>query len=130
MSCLKKFIVPAFIILFLFIGIADCKDKKPVILYLFWAEGCPYCAKEKIFLSELKKKYPSLQIKDYDVSVPASVELLKTMSKAYKINPTGVPVTFVGSKALIGFSEKTASQIEEAVNYCLKNICEDPLYKK
>jgi len=131
MSYLKKFIVFVLIaVLFLFISSASGKDKKPVLLYLFWAEGCPHCAKEKIFLSDLKKKYSSLQIKDYEVSLPASIELLRTMSKAYNINPTGVPVTFIGNKAFIGFSEKTASQIEETIKYCLKNTCEDPLYKK
>lgn len=131
MRYLKKFIVLTLIaVLFLFISSASGKDKKPVLLYLFWAEGCPHCAKEKIFLSDLKKKYSSLQIKDYEVSLPASIELLRTMSKAYNINPTGVPVTFIGNKAFIGFSEKTASQIEETIKYCLKNTCEDPLYKK
>lgn len=131
MRYLKKFIFLILIaVLFLFISSASGKDKKPVLLYLFWAEGCPYCAKEKIFLSDLKKKYSSLQIKDYEVSLPASIELLRTMSKAYNINPTGVPVTFIGNKAFIGFSEKTASQIEETIKYCLKNTCEDPLYKK
>ncbi len=94
--------------------------QKNLSFFIFSGQKDVPTAQRKNFLSELKKKYPSLQIKDYDVSVPASVELLKTMSKAYKINPTGVPVTFIGSKALIGFSEKTASQIEEAVNYCLK----------
>ncbi len=131
MSYFKKLIIFTLILLlFVFVSSGYCKDKKPVILYLFWAEGCPHCAKEKIFLSDLKKKYPSLQIKDYEVSIPASIEFLKTLSKAYNITPTGVPVTFVGNKALIGFSEKIASQIEETIKYCLKNTCEDPLYKK
>lgn len=132
MRYLKQFVFFTLILLFfLFISSAYCKNKKPVILYLFWAEGCPYCAKEKIFISNLKKKYPSLEIKDYEVSYnPASIQLLQTMSKAYNINPTGVPVTFVGNKALVGFSEKIASQIEKTIKYCLKNTCEDPLYKK
>lgn len=130
MKQLKRFIIVALIISILFISSGYSENKKPVILYFFWAEGCPYCAKEKYFLSNLKKKYPSLEIKDYEVSYnPAARQLLQTMSKAYNINPSGVPVTFVGNKALVGFSEKTASQIEENIRYCLKTTCGDPLYK-
>lgn len=131
MTYLKKIIIFASVLLlFLSASSAYCKEKKPVILYLFWAEGCPHCAKEKLFLSDLKKKYPLLQVKDYEISLPGSIVLLQTMSKAYNITPRGVPVTFIGNKALIGFSEKIASQIEEIVKHCLKNTCEDPLYKK
>jgi hypothetical protein len=52
------------------------------------------------------------------------------MANSYKISPKGVPVTFVGDNALVGFSEKTGMQIEQAIKYCIKNSCEDPLYKK
>lgn len=106
-------------------------SKNSVLLYFFWGDGCPHCAKEKEFLSVLKKKYPQLEIKDYEVWYNlASRQLLLTMSKSYNINPSGVPVTFIGDKAFIGFSEKTASQIEETLKYCLKNTCKDPLYYK
>lgn len=126
---LRKFAI--FTLILFFASFAYTDSKKPVIIYFFWAEGCLYCAKEKNFLSILKKKYPLLEIKDYEVSYnPASLQLLQTMSKAYDIIPTGVPITFVGNKAFVGFSEKTASQIEEVVKYCIKNTCEDPLYKK
>lgn len=117
-----------FIILFYSYSYSASKE---VILYLFWGEGCPHCAKEKEFLSILKKKYPQLQIKDYEIWYnPASRQLLQTMSKAYKINPTGVPVTFIGNKALVGFSEKIANEIESIIKQCLNSSCEDPLYYK
>ncbi|MEN2985841.1 MAG: glutaredoxin domain-containing protein [Thermodesulfovibrionaceae bacterium] len=102
-----------------------------MILYFFWADGCPHCAKQKEFLNILKKKYPQLHIKDYEVWYnPASRQLLQTMAKAYNINPTGVPVTFIGNKALVGFSEKVANEIESVLRQCLKSLCEDPLYYK
>lgn len=132
MKSLKKFIIFVLIItIFLFVTSIYSESKKPIILYFFWTEGCPYCAKEKDFLYKLKNKYSKLQIKDYEVSHNfASRQLLQTMSKSYNIVPTGVPVTFVGNKAFVGFSERIASQIKDAVRYCLKNTCEDPLYKK
>jgi len=35
--------------------------------YFFWGEGCPHCVKEKAFLEELVKKYPQLEIEDYEI---------------------------------------------------------------
>jgi len=126
-------IIISFIVLsfFVFNSFAQAGQKKSVLLYFFWRQGCPYCAKEKDFLTLMKKKYPFLEIKDYEISYnPASWQLFQTMANSYKISPTGVPVTFIGDNALVGFSEKTEMQIEQAIKYCLKNSCEDPLYKK
>jgi len=131
---MKKFVNIAVVILGVFLIITSAysgSKKKPIILYLFWAEGCPYCENEKHFLLTLKQKYSNLEIKDYEVLYnPSSRQLLQTISKAYNIKPSGVPVTFVGNRALVGFTEKIASQIEETIEYCNKNSCEDPLYKK
>lgn len=107
------------------------QKKQNIILYFFWGEGCPYCEKQKEFLSSLKKKYPRLEIKDYEVWYhQAPRQLLMTMSKAYGINPNGVPVTFIGDKSFIGFNEEIALKIEQTVKSCLNFRCEDPLYKK
>ncbi len=106
-------------------------NKKSVVLYLFWREGCPHCEKEKEFLYSIKKKYPKLEIRDYEViSNLASRELLMTMSKSYGINPSGVPVTFVGDKGIVGFDEEVARQIEDTIKACLKKVCQDPLFYK
>ncbi|MDI1471258.1 MAG: hypothetical protein QMD43_06910 [Thermodesulfovibrio sp.] len=106
-------------------------ENKSIILYFFWGEGCPHCEKEKEFLNSLKKKYPKLQIKDYEVwHNQAPRQLLFTMSQSYGISPSGVPVTFIGDKAFVGFNEEIAKQIEQTLKYCLKKICEDPLFYK
>ncbi len=138
MKIAKKLPHIVFVIICLFvffsISFAEAKKqeaKKQVVLYLFWREGCPYCEKEKQFLSTMKKKYSSLEIRDYDIiSNIASRELLMTMSKSYGINPSGVPVTFVGNQGFVGFNEEIASQIEKNIKYCLKNTCQDPLFYK
>ncbi len=49
-------------------GKQNIVDKKnEVTLYLFWGKGCPHCDKEKVFLERLRKTYPELKIKDYEV---------------------------------------------------------------
>ncbi|MCX7988569.1 MAG: hypothetical protein N2647_03920 [Thermodesulfovibrio sp.] len=129
-----KYLVISFIILSLitisFVH-SFAENKKSVILYFFWGEGCPYCEKQKEYLKSLKNKYPQLEIKDYEVwHNQAPRELLITMSKAYGINPNGIPVTFIGDKSFIGFNHDIATKIEQTLKLCLKNKCEDPLYKK
>lgn len=107
------------------------ETKKGVILYFFWGEGCPHCMKQKLFLSSLKKKYPELEIKDYEVwHNQAPRDLLMTMSKSYGINPSGIPVTFIGDKSFIGFNDDIALKIEETLKTCLRKICQDPLFYK
>lgn len=130
----KRFILfMAFLLtfLFLFTNSAFSAENKPLIIYFFWGDGCPHCEKEKAFLNSLKKKYPKLQIKDYEVwHNQAPRQLLFTMSQSYGINPSGVPVTFIGDKAFVGFNEEIAKQIEQVLKSCLKKICEDPLFYK
>lgn len=86
-----------------------CPDGKTIsqgkiCLYFFWGQGCPHCAEEKPFLEELKKKYPNLEIYDFEVYYhPENVEFWKQVCERYNTRPSGVPMTFVGNKAFIGF---------------------------
>lgn len=126
-----SFIFTLWIVLAVDLNHSYSESKKPIVLYFFWGDGCPHCAKEKEFLKKLKSKYPQLEIKDYEVWYnKAPRDLLLTMSKSYGINPNGVPVTFIGDKSFIGFNSEIAVQIEQTLKFCLKNTCEDPLYKK
>ena len=86
-----------------------CPDGKviengKICVYFFWVQGCPHCAEEKPFLEELKKKYPNLQIYDFEVSSSQeNVNLWKEVCEKYAVQPYGVPMTFVGNRAFIGF---------------------------
>ena len=101
-------------------------DKATV--YFFWGDGCPHCAKEEVFLKELKGKYPQIEIRDYEVWKNAdNQKLLSEVGKKLNIQISGVPFTVVGEKYFTGwFDQKTTGQaIEEAVNYALNNDCRD-----
>jgi hypothetical protein len=37
---------------------AFAADQQPVNLYLFWTKGCPHCALEKEFLTQLTSSHP------------------------------------------------------------------------
>lgn len=101
-------------------------SQKRVVVYLFWGQGCPHCAEEKIFLDEMKKKY-SLTIKDFEVWYSKdNAALLNKMAGSYKLKASGVPATFIGDRAFIGFSENSREELEKSISRCSDSECIDP----
>lgn len=98
-----------------------------VTLYFFWGEGCPHCAAAKPALAELQDRYPTLQIRDFEVR--GSVENLQRfmeMAAKFGFEPTGVPTFFLGERYWVGFDERTTGQeLESAIVKCLETGCPD-----
>lgn len=120
----KKLFLLIFIFLLLpFSSLAQVNNR----VYFFWAEGCPHCAKEKIFLSEMQDKYPDLIIDDYDITKDKKgIALVQSFEKQFDIEVTGVPFIVIGEKYYIGYynDETTGANIEEAILQIYK-----PIYK-
>ena len=96
------------------------------VIYLFWGDGCPHCAKEKPFLQELAQRYPDIAVREYEVWYKEENRaLLAKMGTAYGFEPNGVPVTFVGDQHWIGYADSIGQEIEKAVNTCLAESCKD-----
>lgn len=105
------------------------KNTRPfeITVHFFWGDGCPHCEDEKDFLNEMKKKYPGLKIIDYEVWYDKDNALiLSRMAKAYNSKASGVPFTFIGDNAFIGFSRHTRTEIENSIRACLFSECIDP----
>jgi glutaredoxin len=101
-----------------------------IVLYEFYGDGCPYCTKLNHFLDDIKSKYPGLVVKKYEVWNNGDNEkLLHNMAKAHNIEVKGVPVVFIGEKAIIGFSDSIGKSIEEEIQGCLIQNCENPADK-
>src|SRR4030066_981739 len=86
-----------------------------VNIYFFWAETCPHCAKEKIFLNNLKKEDPNIIVNNYEVSEnQKNSELLKVIGEKHNINVAGVPITIIGKDCLTGYlnDQTTGDQIK------------------
>ncbi len=49
--------------------LAQSSATKPhkVVIYLFWGDGCPHCAVAKPFLNELTQRYPTIELRAYEV---------------------------------------------------------------
>lgn len=100
---------------------------KAVDLHFFWANGCPHCQKEEVFLQTLVEKY-SVVIKDYEVTGSReNVELLRKVGEKLGVDVSGVPFTVVGERYVVGYlnDETTGRQIEEAIDCALINGCPD-----
>jgi glutaredoxin len=83
-------------------------------LEVFVRSGCPHCEAAKMFLAELQRERPSLQIAVYDLAEnPAARQRLASLSTERGIADFGVPAFLVGKQLLIGFrsADTTGAEI-------------------
>jgi thiol-disulfide isomerase/thioredoxin len=108
----------------------DSLPPKPpgITVYLFWGNGCPHCEKEKDFLKGLKERYPGMEVKDYEVWYDrANKAFFERIMHSVRAQAAAVPATVVGKKLFIGFTEQTATAIENAIALCLEEGCTDAI---
>ena len=97
-----------------------------VVIYLFWGDGCPHCAAEKPFLQSLSKANPQVVVQEYEVWYnQENQQKLIQMADFYNFEANGVPVTIIGEKYWIGYSDQLGEEIRNEVNACLTNGCID-----
>jgi len=102
--------------------VQSTQEGNEVRIYLFWGKGCPHCAKEKLFLEEMKSKYP-LRVVEYEVYYnETNREKFLEMCRKYGITPMGVPTTFIGDKYFIGFNDEIAEEIENEIKRELEEL--------
>ncbi|MDH4228013.1 MAG: hypothetical protein OEV59_09755 [Deltaproteobacteria bacterium] len=98
-------------------------------LYFFYGEGCPHCAKEEVFLEKMKAKYPSIDVRAFEVwHNPENVAIMTEFLAPYGLKPTGVPVTFIGNSGpLSGYGDDSTSGrvIEGFIKDCVESGCPD-----
>jgi thiol-disulfide isomerase/thioredoxin len=101
-------------------------DKHPVVIYMFWGDGCPHCAKAEPFLEGLADKSPLIELRFFEVWYnKTNQQYFKDMCAAFGFEPQGVPTIFIGEKHWIGYGESMNEEITNAVNTCLENGCPD-----
>jgi glutaredoxin len=85
-------------------------------LVLFWGDGCPHCAAEKEWLETAAQHYPLLQITMYEVWYDeANQRLLEGTAARMGFEASGVPVTIVGDRYWIGWSESLRPEVQAAI---------------
>jgi len=85
-------------------------------LTLFWGDGCPHCAAEKVWLDVAEQEYPGLEITMYEVWYDEeNRDLLVETAEEMGFEPSGVPVTIVGEQHWIGWSDAVQAEVEDAI---------------
>lgn len=96
---------------------AAASSPEPVRLYYFWGDGCPVCVQQRSYLDWLEQRHPGIEIHAFEVwHVREHLALLQAFSDAFEQPVRGVPVTFVGDHAWVGFSQLAAQQMTAAVD--------------
>ncbi len=96
------------------------------ILYLYWGKGCPHCEKEKEFLKKLRKEFPTLVVRDFEIwRDKKNAETFQKLMKAAGARSAGVPATVTGDRLFFGFDDRVAKRIEESVAACVRDGCPD-----
>ena len=106
---------------------ADFSTNKKVAVYLFWGDGCPHCAAQRDAMSAWVSKYPDIDIKTYETwKNTDNATTLENMAKAYNTTVQGVPMTFIGDKYWVGYSDSMEAEMTAKIDECLKKGCENP----
>lgn len=94
-------------------------------VYFFYGDGCPHCAKEEKFLDYLEKTDDSLKVYRYEVwKNKENQDLLTQAAKRLNLKFGGVPVTVIGSEAVVGFDEPETTGVK--INALIKKVGEGP----
>ncbi|NMB91225.1 thioredoxin family protein [candidate division WWE3 bacterium] len=110
------------------LGAGRSHAAEKVNLYFFWGQGCPHCAKEKVFLQNLVQKDSSLVLHDFEV-YNNTENRDKLIEAAQKLNTevNGVPFLVIGDKYLVGYlsDQTTGVEIQKLIEDNKTNGCFD-----
>ncbi|MBH0210251.1 MAG: hypothetical protein HP495_17350, partial [Nitrospira sp.] len=80
---------------------------------VFVRAGCPHCEAAKIFLDDLRRERPSLQIALYDIAADATArQRLATLARDRGIITVGVPTFLIGTEVIVGFQSADTTGAE------------------
>lgn len=101
--------------LFLILMILFTAEVFSVNVEVFYGTGCPHCKKEIRFLESINENN-SINITFREIYNNKTNKLLFDQRiTEYKPKDIGVPMTIVGDKAIVGFSEDISGQIIELI---------------
>ncbi len=77
------------------------------IVYYFYGQGCPHCAKVEPFIENMTKEYPDVDIQILEVWYNQTNQQIYTQvnTQAGISTPPGVPEVIIGKTVLVGEDE-------------------------
>lgn len=106
--------------------IASAYVQEPTIqLLYFYSPTCKECIQLKEFLAKLGKKYPQLEVKEYDLSVTENIGLMNEYYNSFKVPYEewgGTLALFIGERCFTDYREikKIREGLEEEIKKYLK----------
>lgn len=101
---------------------AQDAGENQVNIYFFWGDGCPHCEDEWAYMKELTARNPNIKLVDYEVWYNKdNQEILKEFGRALGFEPVAVPVTVIGERYWIGFTESLGLEMEAAADALLQD---------
>ena len=93
------------------------KEENKINLYLFHSRDCSHCAAERKWLKGIKKDYKDyLNVYEYEVTYDEdNAKLMEIVSDKLSTTSDSVPFTIIGDDYYTGFSETTASILENKI---------------
>jgi hypothetical protein len=102
--------------------------ERPLDVYLFWAEGCPHCAREIGFTRKLTDKELQISVHYLEITQnPVNRKVFTAVVRHFGIQRPGVPLTVIGERFFEGYHDETTTgaEIKKAVTTCLQSSCRD-----
>lgn len=92
-------------------------DNNKINLYLFHGAECPHCAEEREWLEKITDEYKDyVNIYTYEVwHDKDNSNLMKEVKEKFEVSRDAVPLTIIGEKYYIGFSDTISSQMENTI---------------
>ncbi len=118
--------------LLLLLMVVPVLAEESITLSLFYGDGCPHCAAEKVFLDKLvdSGKYPNLEIEYFEIYNDAeNRELFAQRANQSSVKVQGVPTTFIKDEVIVGYhtDESTGQKIVNAIEACIAEECEEAI---
>ncbi len=111
------------------IGTVNAADNV-VDIYFFRGEGCSHCAAAEPYLQYLKNDVygDKINIHEYEIWYDQdNADMAEKFVEAYGEESTGVPMTFIGTHFISGFSEDRQAEFRTAIEDELENGPTDPI---
>lgn len=102
------------------------QEGNPVVIYMFWGEGCPHCSAAKPYFEDLANKNPEIELRFFEIYNSAeNQEKFVKMAEAFGFEAWGVPTIFIGDRYWEGYAETLHPEFESVINACIANGCKD-----
>lgn len=103
---MKKWVVLLPILFSIYPPFFSLAQSPSIPIYLFYAEDCPSCQPIlQSYVPTLKRIYPFLDIKTFDLANPSHYEALTRLEEKFRRKADELPVLFIGDQMLFGERE-------------------------